>query len=154
MVRAERGRLEGFSLIELLITLAIIGVLVAWALPSYKDYVTRGNLVTATNALSSSRVQMEQYFQDNRTYMATTTTPVFTPPCSSISSTAYTPFTVVCSNLSATGYLITATGNSGTSVAGFAYTIDQSANQQTTALPASWGTVPQSCWIVKKGSGC
>ena len=64
MHRTQRG----FTLIELMVTVAIIAVLAAIAVPNYRDYVTRGKLVEASAGLSDARVKMEQYFQDNRTY--------------------------------------------------------------------------------------
>ena len=61
---------KGFTLIELLIVIAVIGILAAVALPSYSDYITRGKIPDATSGLASKRVKMEQFFQDNRTYLA------------------------------------------------------------------------------------
>jgi type IV pilus assembly protein PilE len=140
------GTEQGFTLIEILVVVAIVGLLAAIALPSYNDYVLRGKLVSATNGLTSMRVQMEQYYQDNRTYAATGT---YTPPCSA--KPTWDTFTESCDNLSATGYTLTATGSGLT--AEFTYTITQDGTQATTAAPSSWGGTSTSCWVVKK-NGC
>src|SRR5690606_39756693 len=59
---------SGFTLIEVMITVVIISILASVALPAYTDYVTRGKIPEATNGLASMRIQLEQYYQDNRTY--------------------------------------------------------------------------------------
>ena len=51
---------RGFTLIELMITVAVIAVLSAIALPSYTDYVTRSKLAEAYAHLADLRVKMEQ----------------------------------------------------------------------------------------------
>lgn len=159
-LQSKIGRLthagqRGFTLIELMIVVAIVGVLVAVALPSYRDYVIRGAVTDAVTGLTNSRADMERYFQDYRTYQAVGTT---NPPC--LTSQTVGKFTIACTtaSLSATGYTLTATG-SGT-VAGFVYGVDQSDSKTTvigSAAPANWritGTCTGTKWITKKGDSC
>lgn len=143
-------RNQGFTLIELMITVVVIAILTALALPSYQDYVLRGRLVDATTALSALRARMEQHYQDNRTYQ---TVGNFVSPCAN-SSTAGT-FTVSCPTLQAASYVLQATG--GGSTAGFVFTLNSNGTQATTGLPKAWGTVPEAgytCWIARKGETC
>src|SRR6266542_902969 len=62
-------RPRGFTLIEAMITVAIVAILGAIAYPNYVDYITRGRIIEGTSKLSDFRVRMEQYFMDNRTYV-------------------------------------------------------------------------------------
>src|SRR5262249_40616025 len=59
----------GFTLLEVMITVAIIGILASIAIPMYSDYITRGKIVGATSRMGDIRTQMEKYFMDNRTYL-------------------------------------------------------------------------------------
>ncbi len=59
---------SGFTLIEMMITVAIVAILASVALPSYSEYVLRSKTEEATSGLAELRVRMEQYFQDNRKY--------------------------------------------------------------------------------------
>ena len=64
-------RARGFTLIELMIAVAIVAILVAVALPSYRDHILRGQLADARNLLSSTAARLEQFYQDNRNYGST-----------------------------------------------------------------------------------
>jgi len=74
---------RGFTLIEVMITVAIVAILAAVGVPAYSDYLLRGRLVEGPNTLGSERVLMEQYFQDNRTYADISTS--IRSPCNSTS---------------------------------------------------------------------
>lgn len=132
---------KGFTLIELMVVVAVIGILAVIAVPSYSDYVIRGKLVDATAGLSDGRVKLEQFFQDNRAYNAAGS------PCPA--DTKYFGFNCT---TAATTYTITATGIGDLNT--FSYTIDQTNTKRTTALKAGWGAVPANCWIVRKGDTC
>ena len=129
-----------------MITVAIIGILAAIAIPAYQDYVIRARLVDATNALSAGRARMEQHFQDNRKY---TTEGTFATPC--VASQAGL-FAITCTTLSATTYVLTATGAGIAN--GFNYTIDNAGTTATTGTKAGWGGANATCWQVRKGGSC
>lgn len=141
---------RGFTLIELMITVAVVAILAAVALPSYRNYVIRGHLAALTNDLQATRAKMEQFYQDNRTY-ATSTSAV--APCTATANTytSPTPYALVCSNISSTSFTATATG-SGV-IAGFSYTIDQS-DSKTSTLSTAWGGTTSACWIMRQGDAC
>ena len=136
---------RGFTLIELLIAMAVLGILTAIALPSYTYYVIRSHIPEATAALATKQVQMEQWFQDNKSYLNGTACGL------PVDNTAYKYFTFSCT-AAATTYLITATGTGG--MASFAYTIDQLGNKITTSVPTGWSIPATSCWATAKGGVC
>lgn len=140
-----RPTANGFTLIELMITVAIIGILAAVALPAYNDYVMRGRLVEATTALSDMRVRLEQYYQDNRNYG--------TSPTCGITNPTGSFFTMTCATTTGQDFVATATGTTGGPTAGFTYTITQANVRATTAAQTGWGT-STTCWVVRRGGGC
>jgi type IV pilus assembly protein PilE len=136
---------QGFTLIELMIVIAVIGILMAIAIPNYNEHVIRGRITGATSALADMSVRMEQYFQDNRTYVGACAAGTVAPMPANTAT-----FTFTCPAPSATAFSIVATGAG--SMTGFTYVVLQS-GRNTTALPAGWSGVNTGCWVTSK-SGC
>lgn len=133
---------KGFTLIELMVVVAIIGILTAIAVPSYQGYVTHGKVAEATSNLANLRIKMEQYYQDNRTYVGATY-------CVPTSDVKY--FTYACSVApSINGYTIKATGVATENMSGFDFTVNQD-NLKTSTYDGTAGT---GCWLTKKGGTC
>ena len=137
-IRSTAAR--GFTLIELMITVAVIAILARIALPAYTDYIRRGKLTEAFNQMTADALALGQYYQDNRTYVGAT--------C----PTSTTNFTYTCDHLTSSGYLVTATGSTN-STTGFTYTLDASGTKVTVATSAGYPT-SSSCWIASKSGTC
>ena len=152
-------RSRGFTLIEVMIVVAIVAILAAVALPSYRDYILRGQLVDATTLLSAGQANMERYFQDNRTYAAVGSS--IKPPCDGSIDVALRTqgkFELTCTQPAgpdATSYTLTAAGSGA--LTAFKYTVNNLGAKSTTitAGPSGWVTPsPNTCWMMKKGQVC
>lgn len=147
---------NGFTLIEVMIVVALLGLLAAIAMPNYAAYVTRSKIPGATSTLSDMRVKMEQHFQDNRDYTnACVANAVAPPPPTNNPNFAFT-----CTNLGPTTYTLTADGDAAgkSGMTGFVFTINESNVKSTTLsqtagkASAGW-TGGGGCWVTSKG-GC
>ncbi len=65
---------QGFTLIELMIVVAIIGILAALAVPAYQDYTIRSKVSEAASMASVARTAVDVYYSENGTLPATTVT--------------------------------------------------------------------------------
>lgn len=130
---------NGFTMIELMIVVAIVGILASIAAPAYTNYVKKGKAAEATSTLADARVRMEQYFQDNRTYVG--------GPCPAAGKS----FTYACV-LAASTYTITATGVAAQGMTGFSYGVNQ--NNAKTSTYDGVTPSPNTCWVTSKGGSC
>ena len=100
-------RNRGFSLIEVLVTVVIVGILAAIALPSYKNQIQKSRRSDAKSALVGAAGQMERYFTERGTYATAT---LGSAPGSVYPSTTQNGYyTLSFSALSATSYTLRAT---------------------------------------------
>ena len=139
----------GFTLVELMITVAIIGILAAVAIPAYQDYVRRGRVAEAVGALSSMQARMEQYFLDNRTYVGACVAGTLAPRPPDTAN-----FTYQC-DPQANAYTVTATGRGG--MAGFVYSLTLAGGvvtRTTDGLPDGWSGNGSQCWVSKRDGSC
>jgi type IV pilus assembly protein PilE len=70
-VSASRRQVRGFTLIELMITVAIVGILSMVAYPSYLGYIQKGKRATAQAGLMELASKEQTYLLDRRSYTAT-----------------------------------------------------------------------------------
>lgn len=62
---------KGFTLIELMIVIAIVGILAAVALPAYQDYTARAQMSEALTLAEGQKAAVVEYYSDNGTFPTT-----------------------------------------------------------------------------------
>jgi type IV pilus assembly protein PilE len=93
----------GFTLLELLVVVAIIGILAAFAYPSYMAYILRSRRTEGVATLSSIQLQQEKYRTYNATYGSLASV------WNGVTTTDNGYYNLAISNGTATGYTATAT---------------------------------------------
>lgn len=140
-VATPRGRTQGFTLIELMVTVAIVGILAALAYPSYSAYVIRSHRAAAESFVQEVSSLQQRYLVDARAY-ATSISELNTAVPSDVSSSYTVIITSPRTGVTTPSYIITATPInaqlSGDTLCGV-LTLDE-----TGAKTASGGGT--SCW--------
>ncbi len=150
-----RKRQRGFTLVELMIAVAIIGILAAIAIPSYRDYIARAKRADATLALSGLAQAMERYNANNGTYcgsdnggtvgtcVADDSPGIFAPSVPTDGGTAYYNLRIF--TVSATNYELRAvrTGSMASDKCG---TLQLAASGVQSLVGSTGGATVAECW--------
>ena len=147
--RARSRPIGGFTLIEVMVTVAIVAILAAIAYPSFRDYVLRGRLVDATTGLATMRANMERYFQDNRTYKSTGS---FTSPCLATPTPTSGYFQLSCTSGQPTDTTYTLQAVGSGPVAGFIFYVDQANSRSTTVTGVPGWSTCNNDWVTRAGA--
>ena len=140
---------SGFTITELLVAIAIVGILASIAVPSYGAYMIRSRLLDAVAKLSDHHTRMEQYFLDRRTYLDDVGNCGIAPPATAGPSDS---FVVSCAATSKS-YRVTATGIAAKGMTGFVYAIDEAGARVTLSVPNGWSRTAD-CWTVRPDGSC
>lgn len=144
----NRMTAKGFSLMELLITIAIVGILASIAYPSYQEQVAKSRRTEASGALLSAAQALERYYSANGRY--TTTAAGSTLPSVFLTKvpengTAY--YTVASSAASANAFTLKASraGVMASDSCGD-FTLDETGSLAVTDKPAGSSKTISGCW--------
>ncbi|MDW2455608.1 pilin [Vibrio sp. 1249-1] len=88
MKNSKQKKQQGFTLIELMIVVAVIGVLAAIAVPQYQKYVAKSEAASALASITGHRINVETYVVENGSFPTAAQLPVPTSPLGVISYTA------------------------------------------------------------------
>ena len=120
---------RGFTLIELMIVVAVIGILATIAYPSYQDYIRKARRIDAQGVMLDIQLQQEKYRVNHVSYGSLT----------DLGSFPSDYYTFAISGNTASAYTITATAKSGTSQASDTGCTSMAVNQAS-------AKTPDSCW--------
>jgi len=137
----------GFTLVELMIVVAIVGILAAIAYPSYQEQVRKSRRADCEGALTGLAGAMERYFTVNNSYVGATvgTGGIYADKCPIDGNTAYYNLSIPSSTLTANGYTLNA-APTGAQTGDKCGTLTLTSTGQKGVSGAASGITWQDCW--------
>ncbi len=138
---------KGFTLIELMITMVVIAVIAAIAIPSYGRYVQRSARAEAATGLREASVFMQRFYAMNSAYDQKLDGTALALPASlqQTPSQGVARYVIDLANLTATGFTLRATPQGG-QVGDGCGTLTLTNTGQRTASDAGTGSATTRCW--------
>lgn len=112
LFKSQQARQAGFTLIELMIVVAVVAILAAIALPSYQEYIKRSNRAEARAELLRAEGWLERFNAENNRYAdnaANTANSAFGGVFTTVPASGTARYTIALSAVTASSYTITAT---------------------------------------------
>lgn len=140
---------SGYSIIELMIVVAIIGVLASIALPQYQDYVARSQITEAINLVAPARIAIEESYATNGSLAAL---PAATTELLGITSGKYVASIsqqrITLEDIDSIVFTLTFKTTAQTKIQAktLEITITPTSGKQPGTFVCSGGTVPQELW--------
>lgn len=142
-LRGRPGRSRGFTLMELLIVMVVVGILAAIAIPSYNEQVRRTRRTEATTRLLEMAQALERWHTVNRTYANPASAP--NHPCTGLNTDPQRFYDLSCPTLTATQFALQAAPRQAqTADKCGTLTYDQAGRKGVTG--AASGVTAADCW--------
>jgi type IV pilus assembly protein PilE len=129
---------SGFTLVELLVAILIVGILVGIAIPAYRSYVVRATRTEAKQALLARASDLERCFTRNNTYVNAAAT-----PCGVVLPYAGANYKIQAQSITATSFVIQAvpTGGQAKDTSCGTFSLDDKNTRTVSGNPNA-----QDCW--------
>ena len=136
---------QGFTLIELMIVVAIIGILAAIAIPAYQDYTIRAQVSEGLNLSAGAKAAVTEYFQDQGAFPSDNTEAGIEAANTILGK--YVDSVTVAGNLITVTYSNTAPQSANLAINGASLTLTGTNNGGSVSWDCAAGAVLQPKWL-------